>query len=161
MITAVSNHDSPERASLEGIFGEIFKLISRGATREQSAERLRVPLEHAAGAGNMDLFNVLIDAGANGDAGWRDGRTLFDSVAKFIGGNAEVVSTLLAAGAQSGLIGKLDSSERPALYVATVCGHEDAARRLVKAGASVHFRHPQDDSLWVPSATLLRVTVKR
>ena len=30
-----------------------------------------MPLEHAAGAGNMELFNALIKAGANGGAGWR------------------------------------------------------------------------------------------
>ena len=92
----------PERASLEGLAGEIFKLVSRRATPEQWSEWLRVPLEHAAADGNADLFNALIGAGANGRAGWRgcEGRTLFDAAA--VGGNAEVVSALVAAGAGSG-----------------------------------------------------------
>ena len=126
------------RAPLEGLVGEIFKLVSRGATDEQWAQWLRVPLEHAAADGNIDLFNALIGAGADGSAGWRgcEGRTLFHAAAK--GGNAEVVSALVAAGAQPDVNVVSAPSGLSALYVATDLGHEDAARRLVTAGADVN-----------------------
>ena len=89
-----------ERAPLEGFEIEIFKLVSRSATPEQWKEWLRVPLEHAAARGNLDLFNKLLGAGASGSAGWKgcDGRTLLDAAA--VGGNADVATALLRAGAQ-------------------------------------------------------------
>lgn len=61
---------NPARASLHCLAGEIFKLVSDGATPEQWAEWLRAPLEHAAPAGNVEIFNALIGAGADGSAGW-------------------------------------------------------------------------------------------
>lgn len=79
----------PNRASLQPLVGEILRPVARGATPDQWAEWLRVPLEHAAADANLDLFNALIGAGANGRAGWRGchGRTLFDAAAA--GGSAE------------------------------------------------------------------------
>eukprot|EP00752_Nemacystus_decipiens_P002752 g2570.t1 len=140
----MSDTKYPKRTSLEGLVGEIFKLVSRGATPEQWAEWLRVPLEHAAADGNIDLFKALIGAGADGGAGWKgcEGRTLFDAAAR--GGNAEVVSALVAAGAQPDVNVVSAASGRSALFVAASLGHEDAARRLVLAGADVNFRDPGD-----------------
>lgn len=96
-------HIYPRRASLqqgEGLASQLFKLVAYGATPEQWEEWLRVPLEHAASRGNLDLVNVLLGAGANGSAGWRGcrGRTLLDAAA--VGGNGEVVSALIRAGAE-------------------------------------------------------------
>lgn len=135
---------NPERASLHCLAGEIFKQVSHGATPEQWAQWLRVPLEHAAADGNIGLFNALIEAGADGSAGWRGchGRTLFDAAA--VGGSADVVSALVLAGAQPDLNVVSASSERSALYAATKGGHEAAAKRLVLAGANVHFWDPVD-----------------
>ena len=70
------------------------------------------------------------------------GRTLFDAAAQ--GGNVEVVSGLLAAGAGPDVNMVSASSGRSALSLATSLGHEDAARRLVSAGADVHFCNPRD-----------------
>lgn len=39
--------------------GDIFKFVAQGSTPEQWANRLRVPLEHAAAAGNLDLFDDM------------------------------------------------------------------------------------------------------
>ena len=64
-------HIYPKRVCLEGLEIEIFKLVSYGATHEQWKEWLRVPLEHAAARGNLDLFNKLLEVGADGSAGWR------------------------------------------------------------------------------------------
>ena len=129
----------PERLSLEGRVGEIFKLVARGATDEQWAEWLRVPLEHAAADGDAGLFGALIEAGADGSAGWRGchDRTLLHAAAR--GGNAEVISALLDAGAGPDVNVVLPSDERSALYLATSLGHEGAARRLLRAGAYLNF----------------------
>ncbi|CAM9788969.1 unnamed protein product, partial [Ectocarpus sp. 4 AP-2014] len=132
-------HIYPKRVLLEGLEIEIFKLVSYSATPEQWKEWLRVPLEHAAARGNRDLVYKLLEAGADGSAGWRGcrDRSLIDAAA--VGGNVEVVSGLLEAGAQPDVQVVSCWSKRSALYTATMLGHEDVARRLVIAGADVNF----------------------
>ena len=134
----------PERALLEGLEIQILKLVSSSATPEQWKEWLRVPLEHATARGNIDLFNKLLGAGANGAAGWKgcDGRTMLDAAAR--GGNEEVVSGLLRAGARPDVNVVSVSSGRSALYTATVIGHEAVAKALIVAGADVNFEDPVD-----------------
>ncbi|CAM9310581.1 unnamed protein product [Ectocarpus sp. 12 AP-2014] len=135
-------HVYPERRLLQGIESEIWKLVSYSATPQQWKEWLRVPLEHAATRGKLNLVNSLLEAGADGSAGWKGcrGRTLIDAAA--LGGSEPVVSALLRAGAQPDVNVVSVSSKRSALYTATVCGHEDAARRLISAGADVNFEDP-------------------
>ena len=137
-------HIYHKRASLEGLEREIFKLVSYSATPEQWKEWLRVPLEHAAARGNLDLFNKLLGAGADGSAGWRGcrNRTLLDAAA--VGGNEDVVSSLLRVGAQPDVKVVSTSSKRSALYTATMLGHESIARLLMVAGADVNFQDPID-----------------
>ncbi|CAM9426220.1 unnamed protein product [Ectocarpus sp. 12 AP-2014] len=137
-------HLFPKRASLLGLESEIFKLVSYGATAEQWAEWLRVPLEHAAARGNLDLVNILIEAGADGSAGWRGcrDRTLLDAAA--LGGSADVVAALLRAGARPDVKVVSKSPKRSALYAATVYGHVDAAKSLILAGADLEFEDPVD-----------------
>lgn len=139
-----SDTETPNRASLEALVGEIFKLVSRCASGEQWAEWLRVPLEHAAAAGNFNLSKALIGAGANGGAGWRgcEGRTLLDAAAQ--GGSEKVVAFLLAAGAHPDVNVVSSSSRGSALYLATCLGHREAALQLIVAGADVNFRNPGD-----------------
>ena len=129
------------RESLEGLEIEI-KLVSTCSTPEQWTEWLRVPLEWAAAQGNLDLFNKLLGAGADGSAGWRGcgGRTLLHAAA--VGGSEDIVSGLLRAGAQPDVNVVSCSANWSALYTATVLGHEAVARRLVVAGADVHFQDP-------------------
>ncbi|CAM9531418.1 unnamed protein product, partial [Laminaria digitata] len=139
-------HIYPQRELLQGSEGHLFNLVSYGATPDQWAEWLRVPLEHAAARGNLDLVTSLLDAGAGVKAaGWRGirGRTLFDAAA--LGGNADVVSALLGteARADAGVVSM--SSGRSALYAAAKCGHMAAAQRLIVAGADVNFRDPTDN----------------
>ncbi|CAM9559734.1 unnamed protein product, partial [Ectocarpus sp. 8 AP-2014] len=135
-------HVYPERRLLQGMESEIWKLVSYSATPQQWKEWLRVPLEHAAARGNLNLVNSLLEAGADGSEGWKGcrGRTLIDAAA--LGGSEPVVSALLRAGAQPDVNVVTVSSKRSALYTATVCGHEDAARRLITAGADVNFEDP-------------------
>eukprot|EP00903_Cladosiphon_okamuranus_P008544 g8203.t1 len=134
----------PRRASLEGWEVEMFKLVSSGATPEQWKEWLRVPLEHAAARGNLDLFNKLLGAGADGRAGWRGcrGRTLLDAAA--IGGNVDIVSGLLRSGAHQE-VNAMSFSRRPPLYLATISGNEAVAKQLVVAGANVNVDDPVDE----------------
>lgn len=147
----------PERASLEGLAIEIFKLISKGATPEQWAEWLQVPLEHAAAQGNLVLVDKLLGAGADGSAGYKGcaGRTLLQAAA--VGGSKCVVSSLLRAGAQPDVnefvddLNVLHEGHQPffnyhsPLYEATLNGHEGAARLLILAGANVNFVDPWDE----------------
>lgn len=62
-----------------------------------------MPLEHAAAAGNTELFNDLLEAGASWSAGWsgRHGRSLLEAASR--GGSVEVVSAVLEAGTQQQL----------------------------------------------------------
>ena len=135
---------SPQRACLKGLEMEIFKLVSIGATPEQWKEWLRVPLEHAAARGNLDLFNKLLRAGADGGAGYRGcrGRTLLDAAA--LGGNTDMVSALLRAGAHQEDVNVMSFSRRPPLYLATMSGNDGVARQLVDAGANVNADDPVD-----------------
>lgn len=85
--------ECPEREFLGGLVGEDFKFVSQNATLVQWAEWLRAPLEHAAAVGNIDLFKALIRE--LGRTGVQRGR-----VAAAVQ-NAEVLSSLLGAGAQA------------------------------------------------------------
>ncbi len=141
---AVDAATAKQRAPLMGAETEIFKLVSAGATPEQWAEWLRVPLEHAAAAGNHDLFTKLVEAGANCGAGWAGcgGRTLLDAAA--LGGNEDITSTALKMGSRSDVNVLATSSKRSALYTAVVGGHEAAARKLILAGADANYVDPLD-----------------
>ncbi|CAM9835991.1 unnamed protein product, partial [Ectocarpus sp. 13 AM-2016] len=140
-------HAYPERRLLQGMESEIWKLVSYSATPQQWKEWLRVPLEHAATRGNLNLVNSLLEAGADGSAGWKGcrGRTLIDAAA--LGGSEPVVSALLRAGAQPDVNVVSVSSKRSALYTATVCGHEDAARRLDRIVSTLLLRGAFTDAL--------------
>lgn len=133
-------HTYPYRASLEGLEDKIFKLVAYCATRRQWAEWLRVPLEHAAAHGNLDMVNMLLGAGANGGARWTGfrGRSLLNAAA--LGGNADVLTALIRAGAGQTVNEVLACDTRSALYTATFCGYEDVARVLIRAGANVNYQ---------------------
>ena len=137
-------HLYPKRALLDGFATEILILLAFGATPEQWSEWLRAPLEHAAARGNFDLVTRLLEAGANGGAGWRGcrGRTLLDAAA--LGGNPDVVTALLRAGCRPDVKVVSMASRRSALHVSVVCGHKAASRRLVLAGADVNYTDPAD-----------------
>ena len=153
-LSLASMHMYPKRSSLKGLEIEIFKLVSYSSTPEQWKEWLRVPLEHAAARGNLDIFDKLLGAGADGSAGWRGcrNRTLLDAAA--VGGNADVVSGLIQAGAEPDVNEVSCSSKRSALYTAVKLGHVAVARRLVIAGAWVNFHDPVEKCSLLHEATL-------
>lgn len=139
-------HIYPPRQRLEGFEAEILKVVSYGATPEQWEAWIQVPLEHAAACGNLDLVTKLLEAGGGRSmSGWRGcrGRTALDAAA--LGGNAKVVSALLAPNRARWDLNVVSvSSGRSALYLAVVCGHEAAARELIFAGHNVNRRDPID-----------------
>ena len=123
-----------DRTRLDGVEIEIFKLVRKGATSEQWREWLRVPLEHAAADGNVDLFSRLMDAGADGSAGYRGchGRPLLAAAAHE---NEEMVVALLRAGAKGDVNITFGGQQDSALHVAASLGAEGASRALMCAGA--------------------------
>ena len=136
-----------DRASiLQGAGDMIFKLVCERATREQWAEWLRAPLEHAAGTANHDLVKKLLEAGANGSAGWRgcDGKTLLHAGAE--GGDAQVIPALIRAGAGADMKAKALGTGRTPLHVAVVGGKEAAAKALMLAGADANVLDHRRDA---------------
>eukprot|EP00752_Nemacystus_decipiens_P007867 g7028.t1 len=133
-----SQHE--DRSRLEGFELEIFKLVRKGATSEQWREWLRVPLEHAAADGNVDLFTRLMDAGASRKAGWRGchGRTLLAAAA--YGRSETIVRVLLSAGAKREVNVECGLFNASPLYVAALRGAEGVSRMLVAAGADPNVR---------------------
>lgn len=126
----------PGRPPLEKRAKKIFRLVARGATGEEWARWLWVPLKHAAAAGDTDLFNEILEAGAHGsvERGGCYGRSLLEAAAR--GGSVEVVSTVL----EKAVAPQPDVDV--ALFTASVWGMEAAGRRLIAAGAGVNFIHP-------------------
>ncbi|CAN0409324.1 unnamed protein product, partial [Ectocarpus fasciculatus] len=135
-----------DRSLLDGFEIEIFKLVKDKATSEQWKQWLRAPLEHAAAKGNLDLFTRLMDAGADGEAGWRgcDGRTLLGAAA--CGKSGKMVRALLAAGARSDVNVLFGAKRESALHVAAARGAEDSCKALMIAGADPNLRDSEEYS---------------
>ncbi|CAB1116737.1 unnamed protein product [Ectocarpus sp. CCAP 1310/34] len=129
----MSASQGEDRSRLDGFELETFKLDE--ATSDQWRERLRAPLEHAAAEGNTDLFMRLLDAGADGIAGWRDcgGRTLLDAAAH--GKNEDIERTVLKAGVREDVNVCFGERRESALHVAVVQGADNISGKLLIAGA--------------------------
>ena len=137
--------DQERRSRLDGLELEIFKLVQKRATSEQWREWLRAPLEHAAANGKVDLFTRLMDAGADGSAGWRgcDGRTLLGAAVH--GKSEKMVLALLEAGAKEDINVRFGSKQETALHVAAQHGEEAIANALMLAGADSNVADADDD----------------
>lgn len=125
------------RAVIQNCMEKLLNLVCEGATKEQWAEWLRVPLEHAAAAGDTALVSDLLEAGANGKAGWKGclDRSLLCAAVQ--GGERQVVSALLTAGAQPDVNVCSGEKQRSALHHASSGGHDTIAKLLLVAGADV------------------------
>eukprot|EP00752_Nemacystus_decipiens_P005730 g5185.t1 len=117
--------------------GLIFKLMSSRAAPNEWAEWLQAPLEHACRAGNFNLVDPLLEAGADATASGsgEDGGTLLHAAAS--GGSERVVSSLLNSGAMANINAK-DSKFRTPLQVAVRGGRHAAAKVLIAAGAELN-----------------------
>lgn len=126
---------------------ECFKEMHGASSSEELTDWLRKHVESAAADGDFDRFTYLIAAVVKGGVeleGYRgrDNRTLLDAAA--FGGNADIVGGLLNSGALPDLNVLSQPSGRSALYQATILRHEEAACRLVDAGANVQFCDPME-----------------
>ncbi|CAN0377810.1 unnamed protein product [Ectocarpus sp. 13 AM-2016] len=81
-----------------------------------------------------------MDAGANGEAGWRGchGRTLLGAAA--CGKNEKMVRDLLSAGARRDVNVLFGAKREAALHVAAARGAEKASKALMIAGADPNVR---------------------
>ena len=124
-----------DRSRLDGFETEIFQLVRKHATEGQWMSWLRAPLEHAAAQGDMELFTRLMDAGADGGAGWRGchGRTLLGAAAH--GKSVEMVLTLFESGAKADVNATFGDWQESALHVAAAHGAEQVSTELLLAGA--------------------------
>ncbi|CAM9760525.1 unnamed protein product [Ectocarpus sp. 12 AP-2014] len=108
-----------DRSCVDGFEIEIFKLVKEEASPEEEWKQwLRAPLEHAAARGNLDLFTRLMDAGADGEAGWWGchGQTLLGAAA--CGNKSDkMVRALLGAGARRDVNGRFENANEFALHV--------------------------------------------
>lgn len=131
-----SCHYLPTHEVLQHSEGLIFKLMSSRAGPNEWAEWLRAPLEYACRAGNPDLVDPLLEAGADATAPGlgEDGGTLLHAAAT--GGSERVVSSLLNSGAMENINAK-DSKCRTPLQVAVRAGRHAAAQVLIAAGAEL------------------------
>lgn len=116
---------------------KLFDLVCEGASKQQWADWLRLPLEHAVFAGEVGLVKTLIRAGANIESDWesRHGHILLHSAAE--GGKHEIVLALLKAGAKSGVNKRHGPKKWTALHYAAYGGHETIVHALMFAGADL------------------------
>ncbi|CAM9564679.1 unnamed protein product, partial [Sphacelaria rigidula] len=126
-----------ERAVLEKSHARLFDLVRKEATAQQWARWLRVPLEHAAAAGDAKLVNDLLAAGASPKPSWKGsfGRSLLCAAVQ--GGNHEVVSKLLIPCANPDVNVLSGRQSLSPLHHAASDGHESIAKLLLLAGADV------------------------
>ena len=103
---------------------------------ENRRETFHLALQVAAGEGRALIVGMLIDAGADVNAGpvYYDGRTALQAAAG--GGHLEVVETLLTSGADVNSPPAYCS--RTALQAAAGGGHLEVVERLLTAGADVN-----------------------
>ncbi|CAN0134796.1 unnamed protein product [Ectocarpus fasciculatus] len=119
-----------------------FEMMRSKAEPDQWADWLQGPLHLACDAGNSDLVDKLLEAGAGIAAGGvgKDGRTLLHAAAA--SGNERVVSALLRTPARADINIKSASHAHwryrgTPLQVAVRGGHESVARTLIAAGADL------------------------
>eukprot|EP00903_Cladosiphon_okamuranus_P008515 g8179.t1 len=126
----------------------MFKLGSYSATPEQWKEWLRVPLEHAAARGNLDLFSKLLGAGADASAGWRgdvNSRLTYGTTTLHVAAESDqagAVHALIEAGADI----ETDGEKTP-LSEAIFRNSPSAMLALFEHGANVNARDKHD---WTP-----------
>ncbi|CBJ25745.1 conserved unknown protein [Ectocarpus siliculosus] len=156
-----SSNQLSRRANLQGTEKTIFDLVCAGTNRRQWAEWLRTPLEHAAGAGNIDLVTKLQGAGAGGSALHLALRAGQDALAQELlrlgaptkakdnngdtplhlaaaSGLGDVVSLLLRDGAE---VDVLDNKGRTSIHLSAERGSPSTVQALLAAGGDPSLRY--------------------
>lgn len=122
----------------------ILNLVCESAPREQLANWLRVPLEHAGAKGDLECVLRLLAAGAD-PCVQRITRDRSPLVAAAQGGNGAIVSALIDSGAApdgdeweaSFSSDNINTNGWSPLHFAASGGHKDVVNELLKAGANI------------------------
>jgi len=141
-----------DAASVPGCRSALELLDAHGGNG-RAGEPAYTALMAAAGNGDLDAVNCLLDHGANVKAKTPTGFTAL--VAAALAGNARLVALLLERGADAKAVCKLERGilQTPA-GVAAGMGHADCLRLLMAAGADVNVQGgPFDHNALLGAAT--------
>ena len=132
-VTSLGEYYSPpmETAVLKG-HTEMVHLLLDLLDAGTNLQVMDCPLVVAAGGNHLKIEEILLAAGADPDAAYRDHRALIDAVEL---GHQESVCLLLEAGADPN---KPDHLGKIALSIAARKGYLDIVRNLLLAGADVN-----------------------
>jgi ankyrin repeat protein len=125
-------------ASVPGSQSTLELLLAHGG-KGRAGEPAYTALMAAAGNGDLEAVNCLLDHGANVKAKTPTGFTAL--IAAALSGNAKVVALLLERGADPNAVAELERGilQTPA-GVAASMGHADCLRLLMGAGADVNVQ---------------------
>lgn len=120
---------------------------SQWANREDSNAQASQVLHAAAESANVEIFQWLLEAGADVNLFNRHGRTPLHEVSRNRASPADLVTLLLEHGADAHAQEK--HSLKTPLHDAATFGNEQVTRALIKGGADIHARsrHPQNTPL--------------
>lgn len=118
-----------------GIFRSIYRIVKKGlpflgGSRQSNSESNSTALMMAANRGHTPTVQVLLDAGAKGDAKNTLGRTPLMMAAS--GGHTQTVELLLENQVR---VNEKDKQDHTALMVANQNGHIQIAQLLMQSGA--------------------------
>ena len=121
---------------------EILKSNPAALTERDNNQFHELPIHFAATSGNVEIARILLDAGADIDAGDSDNSTALGVAA--MRGHAPLVGFLIERGAN---VNHRDRKADCPLSFAVSAGKEEIARQLVEAGADLYYRSPEGETL--------------
>ena len=123
---ALTIHSAIEK----GMLDKIKVMTEDGTDINQLDEDGTTPLQVAAKAGNIAIFNLLLNAGANVDIPDNKGRTALTEASKR--GHTDIVKLLLENGADPI---RPDVKDATPFHMASKKGHSEVVQMLIDAGA--------------------------
>lgn len=114
-----------------------------GAVHQRDDDRFRsLPIHYVANTGNVEILELLLEAGAEIDAGDSDNSTALGAAA--MSGNDEIVALLIERGADVNI---RDRKADCPLSFATYGRDSTVVQLLLDAGADLYFRNPNGETL--------------
>ena len=124
-----------------GDVATIHQELEAGADVESTDYFLGTPLHVAVVEGKPAMVRLLIDKGARVDAlSEVEGRTALHLAAEL--GDVDMLALLLAKGAD---LAARDRTGKAAIHLATIAGHAEIIRHLLKAGSAPDMREPGEN----------------
>jgi ankyrin repeat protein/L-ascorbate metabolism protein UlaG (beta-lactamase superfamily) len=114
-----------------------------GAVSQRDEDQFHnLPIHTAASAGNVEIARILLDAGAEIEAGDSDNTTALAVAA--LRGHEDLVAFLIERGAD---VNRRDRKADCPLSFAVAARDTVVIRRLLEAGADLYYRNPHGDTL--------------